>query len=131
MGLSQEEILVKQLGDWQIGKTVNYLNQLEKFMRSSTPFSRSIAMMAAISAFLAQGFSSATAFEKVGTYHSRGKGRARIPAKRVGRKTTSFSAQPGKRQIERNVRQGLHMATVKGFQLIQRERGNSNYPLPV
>ena len=90
-------------------------------MKSSRPFSRSLAMMAEISAFLQQGFSSAAAFEKVGTYKSRGKGRAHVNAKKLRHSVSKYQPHEGGCQRERNERQGLHMASVNGFLLIQRD----------
>jgi len=65
-----------------------------------------------------EGASRADALAVVGGYKSRGKGKG-VPGKRY-RTGTTWPTECGAKQTARYQRQGLHNATVNGFQVIQR-----------
>lgn len=89
----------------------------EKEMK--TAFSRFNALMHAISTImLSQSISRDLALAKAGGYQSRGKGQG-SPSKRY-RSGKAWPNECGAKQTARYLRQGLHNATVNGFQVIQR-----------
>jgi len=90
----------------------------------STPFSRIAAIMIMAQGLMSNGISQGAALIQAGAdkYRSRGKGRARTPAKRVNRGGTGkhYGTHSQAREIARHQRQGLRNVMVNGFELIQR-----------
>ena len=74
-------------------------------MKQGTPFSRSRAFFAAISALLGDGYSLHSALAQIPTYVSRGKGKGKYSGKKAGNKTGRYYAPNGKRECARRLRQ--------------------------
>ena len=85
-----------------------------------TAFSRFNSIMAAVTHFMITHTNTArdVALASVGGYQSRGHGRS-VPGKRY-RSGRIWPTECGAKQTARYHLQGLHNATVNGFQVIQR-----------
>lgn len=91
-------------------------------MNNSTPFRRVNLMMAAISAFRAQGMSMPSIMTQVGTYQSRGKGRGTPPMRHGHRHMSKYDPKIANKAQE-NARRVRQMARNDANRIKRMEAG--------